>query len=129
MGSQYRIEQGAGGVVTLYEKSVTGSSYVTLKAPGVNIKGTKGFGHNDQWSFTHDLPQNPSLGGKGLKVQFGLGEQGTDVLVKGYSVDLADIVGAKPLDFVLSFDVHGNGDVGLSGTIYPHKDFGNHTAN
>lgn len=108
MGSQYTIEQSAGGVVTLYEKTVTGNSYVSLKTSGVNIKGTKGFGFNDQWSFSHDLPQNPSLGGRGLKVQFGRGEQGTDVIVKGYSVDLADVVGAKPLDFVISFDENGN---------------------
>ncbi|MEP2781435.1 MAG: hypothetical protein ABJP33_03295 [Pseudoruegeria sp.] len=80
---QYTIEQGAGGVITLYEKSVTGNSYVTLEAPGVIIKGTKGFGYRDQWQFSSDLPSNPSLGGKGLKVQIGKFEQGTDVIVKG----------------------------------------------
>jgi hypothetical protein len=66
--SQYKIEQSAGGVVTLYEKSVTGNVYVTLKGPGINIKGTKGFGDSDQWKFSHDLP-NDSLGGKGFEVQ------------------------------------------------------------
>ncbi|MEP5760260.1 MAG: hypothetical protein ABJ327_13310, partial [Litoreibacter sp.] len=106
--AEYTIEQGTGGVIVLYERSVTGSSYVTLKAPGVNIKGTNGFGDGDQWRFSSDLPSSSSLGGKGLKVQFGKSEQGTDVIVKGYSIDLADVVGAKPLDFVVSFDAQGN---------------------
>jgi len=105
---QYTIEQSPGGVITLYERPVTGHAYISLKAPGVNIKATKGFDYSDTWQFSHDLPENPSLGGKGLKVQFRKSEQGNDVVVKGYSVDAADLVGMKPLDFTLSFDPHGN---------------------
>ena len=104
---QYSIEQSAGGVVTLYEKTVTGEDYITLKAPGINITGTKGFDYRDQWNFSHDLPNSPSLGGPGLSVQFGRSEEGTDVVVQGYSVDFADAL-ARPIDFVISFDGNGN---------------------